>query len=150
MIEASVRVSRYIALHDSPAIMHCMATSSIRQSQLLRGALDLCLLATIARGPTYGYEMTKRLSERGLETVAEGSIYPALGRLQRDKLVETSQRASEGGPPRKYYQLSDAGRRALAQWRVEWEATRSAIDQVLADEPREREEEPGEVIDVRT
>lgn len=115
--------------------MHRMGAELGRQSQLLRGALDLCLLATIARGPTYGYEMTKRLSERGLDSVAEGSIYPVLGRLQRDGLVETFHQDSESGPPRKYYRLSEAGRFALERWRSEWEATRTAIDAVLSDMP---------------
>ena len=116
--------------------MHRMTAPSLRQSQILRGALDLCLLAVIAHGPTYGYEMTKRLAERGLTTVAEGSIYPALGRLQRDGLVETFRQASDGGPPRKYYRLSPAGAVALVEWRAEWEGTRSAIDRVLADTPQ--------------
>ncbi len=52
--------------------------------------------------PAYGYEMTKRLRSRGLSIVGEGSIYPLLGRLERDRLVETYRAASDGGPPRKY------------------------------------------------
>ncbi|MEX2373512.1 MAG: PadR family transcriptional regulator [Dehalococcoidia bacterium] len=103
-----------------------------RRSQLLRGALDLCLLATISRGPTYGYEMTRRLADLGLTAVAEGSIYPVLGRLEHQGLVDTSRQESNGGPPRKYYRLSAAGRSALAEWREEWTSTRSAIDAVLA------------------
>ena len=66
-----------------------------------------------ATGPAYGYEMTKRLRARGLSIVGEGSIYPLLGRLERDGLVETRRAASNGGPPRKYYSLSPEGERAL-------------------------------------
>ena len=66
-------------------------------------------LAVMREGPAYGYEMTKRLRARGLSTVGEGSIYPLLGRLERDGLVETRRAASNGGPPRKYYSLSPAG-----------------------------------------
>jgi len=102
-----------------------------RQSQLLRGVLDVCLLAVIADGPVYGYEMTRRLAERGLVTVGEGSIYPVLGRLEREELVETFKQPSNGGPPRKYYGLSARGRDSLARWSAEWHATRSAIDRVL-------------------
>ena len=94
--------------------------------------LDLCLLAVMAEGPAYGYEMTKRLRERGLATVAEGSIYPLLGRLEREGLVETYLAASKGGPPRKYYSPSSAGRVALAVGVLEWRAARDAIDAVLA------------------
>jgi PadR family transcriptional regulator, regulatory protein PadR len=82
-------------------------------------------------GPAYGYEMTKRLRDRGLGTVGEGSIYPALARLERDGLVETYRAASNGGPPRKYYRPSQKGVRALSEGVSEWRAARDALDAVL-------------------
>jgi PadR family transcriptional regulator PadR len=109
-----------------------MANDGGRGTQLLRGVLDLCLLAVIAEGPAYGYEMTKRLRARGLSIVGEGSIYPLLGRLERDGLVETYRAPSNGGPPRKYYRASDKGERALADGVSEWHAARDAVDAVLA------------------
>ena len=114
------------------AILPGMAVSSTRGTELLRGVLDLCLLAVIDEGPAYGYEMTKRLRERGLSFVGEGSIYPLLGRLERDGLVETYRAASKGGPQRKYYRPSSAGRIALALGVSEWRAGRDAVDAVLA------------------
>jgi PadR family transcriptional regulator PadR len=102
-----------------------------RRSQLLRGVLDLCLLAVMGTGPAYGYEMTKRLRARGLSIVGEGSIYPLLGRLERDGLVETRRAASNGGPPRKYYSLSPEGERALEAGVNEWQSTRDAVDGAL-------------------
>ena len=117
--------------------MRGMAVGERRHSELLRGVLDLCLLAVIEDEPAYGYEMTRRLRDRGLSTVGEGSIYPLLGRLERDGLVETFRLASDGGPPRKYYRASRAGRRALKRGVSEWEAARDAIDAALS--PREVE-----------
>ncbi len=115
--------------------MHRMTPDlTTRHSQLLRGVLDLCLLATIAREPTYGYEMTRRLAERGLGTVAEGSIYPALGRLEREGLVEAFYRDSADGPRRKYYRVTPAGTQALDEWGRAWASTRTAVDAVLAPE----------------
>lgn len=111
--------------------MQCMTAES-RRSQMLRGVLDLCLLAVLQDGPAYGYEMTKRLRERGLTSVGEGSIYPLLARLEREGLVETYRSASEGGPPRKYYRPSSAGRLALALGVTEWRTARNEIDAVLA------------------
>jgi PadR family transcriptional regulator, regulatory protein PadR len=108
-----------------------MAIGEARRSQLLRGALDLCLLAVMEEGPAYGYEMTKRLRERGLSIVGEGSIYPLLARLEREGLVETYRAASNGGPPRKYYRPSGEGRRALAAGVAEWRSARDALDSVL-------------------
>jgi PadR family transcriptional regulator, regulatory protein PadR len=108
-----------------------MGEMDSRRSQLLRGVLDLCLLAVMREGPAYGYEMTKRLRARGLSTVGEGSIYPLLGRLERDGLVETRRAASNGGPPRKYYSLSAAGEHALEVGRREWQMARDAVDGAL-------------------
>jgi PadR family transcriptional regulator PadR len=101
-----------------------------RTALYLRGALDLCLLAVIDGEPAYGYEMTQRLRAHGL-TVAEGSIYPALGRLQRDALVEPFAMDGTGGPPRKYYRLTRTGRTALHRWAGEWRALTLAIGSVL-------------------
>lgn len=106
--------------------------TSTRKSQLLRGVLDLCLLATISDDPTYGYEMTKRLAERGLSIVAEGSIYPALGRLERERLIESFLQNGGAGPARKYYRVTPAGRAALEDWSEEWRGLRTAVDSVLA------------------
>jgi PadR family transcriptional regulator PadR len=108
-----------------------MASLERRRTELLRGVLDLCLLAVMQEGPAYGYEMTKRLSARGLSIVGEGSIYPLLGRLEREGLVETHRAASNGGPPRKYYSVSSAGEIELEAGIAEWHAARDAVDAVL-------------------
>lgn len=112
--------------------MHCMTPAPERSSQLLRGVLDVCLLAVLVDEPAYGYEMTRRLAARGLDVVGEGSIYPVLGRLERGDLVEPFQQPSDGGPPRKYYRVTPRGLSALERWRQEWNETRSAIDAVLS------------------
>ncbi len=112
-------------------ILWCMGPTEGRRSQLLRGVLDLCLLAVMTEGPTYGYEMTKRLRARGLSMVGEGSIYPVLGRLERDGLVETHRAAGNGGPPRKYYSLSLQGQQELDDGVREWQVARDAVDGAL-------------------
>jgi PadR family transcriptional regulator PadR len=124
---------RWVALRNKivGGILWCMSNQEGRRSQLLRGVLDLCLLSVIGDGPAYGYEMTKRLRGRGLSIVGEGSIYPLLGRLERDGLVETRRAASNGGPPRKYYSLSSQGEQALEDGVKEWQMTRDAVDGAL-------------------
>lgn len=94
------------------------------------------MLAVIGDEPAYGYEMTRRLADRGL-VAAEGSIYPVLGRLEQDALVETFSQASNGGPPRKYYRLTHQGHRALRQWADEWRATRAGVDAIVRDKTME-------------
>lgn len=103
-------------------------------SQWLRGVLDLCLLAALSRDALYGYEMTRRLAAAGLDAVAEGSIYPALGRLERAGLVETETRSGSGGPPRKYYSLTATGRRTLEQRSTDWLEFAASVELVLTGE----------------
>lgn len=106
------------------------------RSQLLKGVLEMCLLALISQEPRYGYEMTQKLRDRGLDLVSEGSIYPLLSRLSKAGLVETFLEGSSGGPQRKYYRLSREGRRRLTRWRREWETLAAGVDAVLNEETR--------------
>ena len=83
------------------------------------------------RGPGLRLRDDQAAAGRGLSIVGEGSIYPLLGRLERDGLVETRRAASNGGPPRKYYSLSPEGERALEEGVREWKAARDAVDGAL-------------------
>ncbi|NIA26023.1 MAG: PadR family transcriptional regulator [Gammaproteobacteria bacterium] len=100
-------------------------------SQLLKGALDLCLLAVISEEPSYGYEMVRKLQERGLALVSEGSIYPSLSRLQKQGLIEGYKVASKEGPKRKYYRIRPAGEGKLAEWSAAWRELAQGVDAVL-------------------
>ncbi len=91
----------------------------------------MCLLALISEEPSYGYEMVGKLQDRGLTLVSEGSIYPLLSRLQRNRLVEAYFEESKGGPPRKYYRIQEEGRAELARWREEWKALSEGVNAVL-------------------
>ncbi|MGA4839641.1 PadR family transcriptional regulator [Streptomyces sp. G45] len=108
------------------------ASHDQRRSQLLRGVLDLCLLALIAERPRYGYEFVEALTESGLELVSEGSIYPLLARMERAGLVDSYRAPSAaGGAPRKYYRLTEAGRAELAAGRTTWSAFTTAVSRTL-------------------
>jgi len=100
-------------------------------SQLLKGVLDMCLLALIAEEPSYGYEMVDKLEHRGLELVSEGSIYPLLSRLQKKELIEGYFVESTGGPPRKYYRIAPAGKEQLLAWEKEWGRLSHGVEAVL-------------------
>jgi PadR family transcriptional regulator, regulatory protein PadR len=106
-------------------------TVETRSTQLLKGTLDMCLLATIAQHPCYGYEMVQRLAHQGLALVSEGSIYPLLSRLQQRGYIEGYLVPSPDGPPRKYYRLQPKGAEQLAQWQAEWEIFAQAVSQIL-------------------
>lgn len=102
-----------------------------RGSQLLRGVLDMCLLALICEEPSYGYEMVRKLEERGLQLVGEGSIYPLLSRLQRHGLIEAYAMPSTEGPARKYYRATAAGRTTLDSWLADWQTFARGVDRVV-------------------
>ncbi|HHC09272.1 MAG TPA: PadR family transcriptional regulator [Actinobacteria bacterium] len=92
----------------------------------------MCLLALIAEEPSYGYEMATKLSERGLELVGEGSIYPTLSRMQRAGLIEGYLvEVPGGGPPRKYYRITPTGRRRLRSWTEAWDRLQRGVAGIL-------------------
>lgn len=98
--------------------------------QLKKGVLGLCVLALLARDDSYAYEIASRLSDA--IGMGEGTIYPLMRRMQTDGLVETYLVESSSGPSRKYYRLTDAGRRALDGQTREWRAFARAVDALIA------------------
>jgi PadR family transcriptional regulator PadR len=100
-------------------------------SQLRRGALEYCVMALLREGDRYGFELVRLLSSADGLVTSEGTIYPLLTRLRRERLVTTFWRESESGPPRRYYRLTDAGRAALAGFSHEWTRFRDAVDALL-------------------
>lgn len=79
-----------------------------------RSVLPLLLLAQLRRGPAHGYALAKALASRGLDPLKGATLYPALAKLEADGLVSTSWEQGQGGPGRKVYELSGAGRSELA------------------------------------
>jgi len=108
------------------------AASEDLQVQLKKGVLELCVLALLSRGDSYGYEIASRLSD-GVG-MGEGTIYPLMRRMQKDGLVTTYLVESANGPSRKYYKLTAAGRAAFNFQRAEWTSFESAVRQILGDE----------------
>jgi PadR family transcriptional regulator, regulatory protein PadR len=102
-------------------------------SQLRRGALEYCVLALLRNGERYGFELVRTLGDVDGRVTSQGTITPLLARRRRDGLVETTWRESETGPPRRYYSLSAAGHRALADFADEWVRFRDAVDQLLSE-----------------
>src|SRR4051794_13599479 len=109
-----------------------MAPDPDRRTQLLRGALDTCLLALLARKPTHAYDLVVLLEQHGLPGVGYGTVYPLMGRLRRLGLVSERTEPSPSGPPRKVFEVSPAGADALAEWTRQWVDTTSAINGLLA------------------
>ena len=95
-------------------------------------AVEMMILEVIAQGPSYGYEITQTVSERsdGFFELKEGSLYPALHRLERQKLLRAFWREADGRR-RKYYELTDAGRAELAARKKTWLGFAAGVNGVL-------------------
>ena len=113
---------------------------SIR-SQLLKGILDGCVLAIIEKETVYGYELSQKLQQVGLHDVSEGTIYPVLLRLQKNKLIVGEMRPSESGPNRKYYQLTAEGKKVLSDIRSEWNQIAVPVSVLLKGEEYDGDDE---------
>ncbi len=99
------------------------------QVQLKKGVLELCVLALLSRGDTYGYEIASRLA-KGIG-MGEGTIYPLMRRMQADGLVETYLVESPAGPSRKYYRLTASGAASFAAQKTEWSQFSAAVNEIL-------------------
>lgn len=107
-----------------------MVASEAGVTQLRRGALEYCVLALLEDEERYGYDLVTELSDAGL-LASEGTMYPLLSRLRKDRSVETSWRESPSGPPRRYYSLTPRGKEALAGFRSSWWEFKNAVDHIL-------------------
>jgi PadR family transcriptional regulator, regulatory protein PadR len=102
------------------------------ETQLRKGGLGLAVLATLWNGRLYGLEMLRRLdSEAGL-SVPEGTIYPLLSRLKAAGLVDSEWVESAAGHPRKYYSLTEPGRRRVREMAAGWRSFATGLERLLA------------------
>jgi PadR family transcriptional regulator, regulatory protein PadR len=104
--------------------------------QFLQGTLDILVLKTLSWGAMHGYGIANWLEGRteGVLTIEEGSLYPALHRLEARGLIEAEWRLTEKNRRAKYYSLTPAGRRELATESGAWSAFARAVSEVLTGE----------------
>ena len=96
----------------------------------LRGHLDLILLATLEGEPLYGLKIIQEVQARtgGAFSFKEGTLYPALHRLEKQKLIAASAQPSDiGGPPRKVYRLTESGEKRLREEQTGWRTFSKAM-----------------------
>ena len=106
-------------------------------AQVRRGVAEHCVLARLAKGEKYGFELARELGARGQIIASEGTLYPLLARLRRNGLVETSWQESTSGPPRRYYHLTRNGEQALASFTKQWRVFRDAVEEILNEGSQE-------------
>ena len=96
--------------------------------QLLKGVLDIVVLAVVSRDEAYGYAIVQRLRKAGLEDVGEASVYGTLRRLEQQGWLTSQLAASTQGPARRYYRLTPLGKRALESLLWEWDDVTRAVE----------------------
>ena len=104
-----------------------------KKTDLLQGTLDMLILKTVAIGPIHGYGISQRLKQisKAVLDVRQGSLYPALHRLGKQRLVRAEWLKSETGHQAKYYEITKSGRKRLEGDTANWESMASAIAFVL-------------------
>ena len=103
------------------------------KTDLLQGTLDLLILQVAALGPMHGYAIAQRLNRISKEAlqVQQGSLYPALHRLEKRGWLKAEWRAADSGREAKFYTLTAAGKKRLDVERTEWDRLSQAIKLVL-------------------
>ena len=102
-------------------------------SDVLRGTLDLLILKTLTLEPMHGWGISQRMQQfsRGVFDVNQGSLYPALQRLEQKGWIESEWRTTENNRNAKYYRLTPAGRRALGAETQSWRRYVEAVEMIL-------------------
>src|SRR5262245_9563037 len=116
-------IRRYLATQGMPL--------DTWQEQLRRGSLDLAILLTVSSGPRYGLAIIQHLEAFTDLVVTEGTIYPILGRLTREGLLDAYWVENEAPHPRKYYRLTRQGERRLDAMAAEWRAFAGKIERLM-------------------
>ncbi len=105
------------------------------QADALRGTIDLLVLKTLMAGPQHGWGIGERIQQisRGVLDVNQGSLYPALQRLEHKGVIQSEWGVSENNRRARYYRLTPAGRRALGAETESWRRFAAAVETVLSN-----------------
>jgi PadR family transcriptional regulator len=105
------------------------------KSELLQGTLDLLILKTLEPGPMHGWGISLRIQavSKDVLQVNQGSLYPALHRLEQQGLIASQWGASENNRQAKYYELTKLGRKQLTEETRNWERLAQAVARILAN-----------------
>lgn len=106
-----------------------------RETLLLRGTLDMCVLALLAARPTHAYEVVQELQARAFPQTSYGTVYPLVTRLRRQGLLSQQSLPGSGGPAKNLLSLTANGHAALATWQREWREHNALVESLLGSMP---------------
>lgn len=93
----------------------------MKETQLLKGVLEGCVLDMIGQKERYGYELVQTLREAGFDTIVPGTIYPLLQKLEKNQWIRGDMRPSPDGPDRKYFSLMKEGEERVSVFWQQWD-----------------------------
>lgn len=101
--------------------------------ELLKGCTVILILSLLERKSMYGYEMIKEIDKKssGVFTFKEGTLYPILHSLEADNMIESYWEGEEGSRKRKYYRITEKGKREVKEKQKEWKLFSSAVEKVI-------------------
>ncbi|MCQ9215195.1 PadR family transcriptional regulator [Streptococcus gallolyticus] len=105
----------------------------MRETQLLKGVLDGCVLQIIAKEDIYGYELVQRLKAADFTNIVAGTVYPLLQKLEKKEMITSCMKPSPDGPPRKYFQITVKGEAYLADFWDEWHGLVNKVSNLEED-----------------
>ncbi|GEL16097.1 PadR family transcriptional regulator [Pediococcus cellicola] len=103
----------------------------MKQTQLIKGVLEGCVLAITAQGEIYGYELIQALHQNGFTTIVGGTLYPLLIKLEKNGDLQSIVKPSADGPDRKYYVITTQGIRTLHTFNQQWFQLKNHVDKIL-------------------
>ncbi|WP_321384593.1 PadR family transcriptional regulator [uncultured Enterococcus sp.] len=106
----------------------------MKETQLLKGVLDGCVLKVIGKREIYGYELVQYLKENGFPTIVGGTVYPLLQKLEKQGLILSRLKPSKEGPDRKYFSLTKDGSIYLEEFTVQWYGLIEKVQHILEEE----------------
>ncbi|MGY3777633.1 PadR family transcriptional regulator [Isobaculum melis] len=106
----------------------------MKETQLLKGVLEGCVLSIIADREVYGYELVQILKGYGFTTIVAGTVYPLLQKLEKQQYIESKILPSQDGPDRKYFFLTEAGRVYLQAFEKQWHGLVKKVNHLLVSE----------------
>lgn len=101
------------------------------KTQNRKGLIELCALGLLSKDDYYGYDLSMIIAKR--IHIADGTIYPVLRKMKNDGLLKTYLTEGIGGPPRKYYSLTEKGKEAFIDEKLSWETLVENINEILED-----------------
>lgn len=124
-----------LAYNNIKANMYCtideVRRDNLKQTQLLKGVLEGCVLLIVLENQVYGYEMIQLLKKHGFKEIVAGTVYPLLQKLEKQGYLSSTIKPSPEGPDRRYYCITPEGKAHCRDFIEQWEDLASKVDNLI-------------------